>query len=279
MLAKNPVRHLMIALAVVFCFGQFESFAAEAAASEESPQSRLLALELVAGSLNGQDNKTRETTAAELKLAYESLINEHQDYFPAVLSYARFLSTTGELQQAIGVLNGNGKSSSDPFAQRLLGEIQLRIGNEMGAAKAFDKVAKITPDSASDHFHLANVLMMFRNHLVPDFGTSSEQVMDLAITHYLQARELAPQSLPMARAYAESFYFLDQERWPEALKAWQYCSSLDPSPFSDIHQARILIKLEDFAAATRVLNAIQEKEYQNVKERLLGKIEENQQQK
>ncbi len=273
MLKFQQLRALFKVVLTIHCIvGHTPLQFAQTVNEESTPEATLAAIEFASRALSLQGEARQAEQYDVLDSAYRDLIEENEDYFPAVLSYAGWLTGQGKYSKAAELLEHHTATRDSPEALRLQGELELRAGNTLSAASVLTRITGLLPDSANDHFHLANVLSLFRHDLVPEFGQSPVEVMELAINHYSIARELAPGSLPLARAYAESFYILKEKRWPEALAAWQHAGKLDTTPFSRVHQARVLIELKQYAEAKAVLQSIDNPNYLQVKQALLRKI-------
>lgn len=248
---------------------------AEPAASPEEYSSRLLAIELAIEALPATGE---QADAANRRIGEEfrALLDKFPDQLPVRVSFASWLADSGRNAEARELLVAAGRQvQCDPQALRLLSELSLRLGRIREAAQALRSVVEILPDSPIDHFHLGNILYLFRNDLTPDFGASPPDVLVAAMGQFRTARELAPHSPEMARAYAECFYLLDPPHWEEALDAWQYLRDIEAtqSDFANTHIARVALRLGRPQLAREALDAINEPKYSLVKARLLEKVE------
>ncbi len=242
-------------------------------AAQSEREGRLRALEMVAEAVRDGD----DVAVGRIDEGYKALIEEAPDDVEARVSYAGWLSDSDRNAEAYGVLVAGGSSVTDSVdAQRLLAELALRLGLTQEAARALTRVVELAPDSPGDRFHLANVLFLFRNELVPEFGASASDVMDVALLQFKRASELAPHSAEMARAYAEVFYTLDPPLWNEALDAWESIRNTHPqeADLANTHIARIALKLGRTDVARKALESVKAQRFDALIRKLTAKLEE-----
>ena len=127
-----------------------------------------------------------------------------------------------------------------------LGAEWLRLGRVPEAAAQFDRAVDIQPDVAAYHTDLANVLYLFRKELLsPPARPDEQSVLREALEHFRRAAELSPASLPLAQAYAETFYIFAHPDWEQALAAWKAVLTLSGqnTDFANGHLARVSLRL------------------------------------
>lgn len=232
---------------------------------------RLLAIEMAAELATAGD----EAASQRIESAYKSLLADEPNYIESRISLASWLSDSERNEEAYSILVSQIEGLRDsPYGQRLMGELALRTGRAPEAAKALAQAVKLVPDSPGDHFHLANVLFLFRNELTPEFGKTPADVIETALGHFRIAMQLAPDSLQMAQAHAEIFYSIDPPRWEEALTAWEAIRDAHPeaADFANTHIVRIALKLGRTEQAKVALQAINSPRFDEMKQRFATKI-------
>ena len=153
-----------------------------------------------------------------------------------------------------------------------LGSAYLQAGRVQAASAQYQRAVASNPDVASYHFALANVLYLFRRQLLSPPDLPDEQaVLRLALEHFRRAAELSPTDLPMAKAYAETFYIFAKPDWAQALTAWLAVRALsgENKDFANGHLARISLRLGRRADAAAYLADIHDPAFDALKVRLL----------
>lgn len=234
------------------------------------PHSELAALALMAATVTHNPDDT--SLVRRIEAGYRDLLDRHPDHLPARVAFAEFLLTTNQFPEALDLLESLPPHDSAVEGLRLRLEIELSRGLVANAARTADQLVSLRPDSPHDHFQLANILYLFRMELTPEFGATPEDVLGNALTHFKTARDAAPHSAPLARAYAETFYTLANKDWHGALDAWRHVKSIDPSPFADTHIARVLIQMRRLDEAGQILDSISDPAFAPVIKALRARI-------
>ncbi len=177
-----------------------------------------------------------------------------------------------------GVSYWQSAASLDPQnaeAADALGSAYLRVNHVRAAFEQFQRAVEARPDVARYHTALANVLFLFRHELhslpaLPD----DQAVLRLALEHFRRAAELSPGDLPLAKAYAETFYAFAQPDWAQALAAWQAVLTLSGSDtdFANSHLARISVRMGRKEAAEAYLASIRTPAFNGLKANLTKQL-------
>jgi tetratricopeptide (TPR) repeat protein len=126
---------------------------------------------------------------------------------------------------------------------------------------------------------------LFRKDAKEHFSISEEEVFDKALELYAVALKKDPNNFDLAEDIAQTYYGIRTQTPPrkmarpkEALEAWDYALKIAPGENEKqgvyIHQARILLGLDQVAEARQALDKVNLPVYQGLKERILGNVNE-----
>ena len=216
-----------------------------------------------------------QDTARRQKLAalYRRLAAKYPDAPPVQKAVGNGLADLESPSTALPYwLRAEKLDPRDAEVAESLGSAYLRAGEVRPASEQYQRAVDARPDVAAYHTDLANVLYLFRQQLLsPPALPDQEAVLRLALTHFHRAAELSPGNLPLAQAYAETFYIFTQPDWSEALAAWQSVRALssDHPDFANLQLARVSLRLKHRAAAEGYLTSIQDPAYTGLKAKLM----------
>lgn len=213
-----------------------------------------------------RDSDTRKNALEKLDAEFQALIQESPEHIPARISYAQFLKRQHRYTEATAQLHTAEQLDPDnPETLNTIGNAMLRSGRVKTAADYFARAVELEPNNPEFHFNLGNVLVLFRHELHGKFGADSDAVLTNSLQHFRTARDLLPHSVRFASAYAETYYIVNPPQWENAILAWKYVASIDPT--NDrvfIHLARCSIKLQRKQDAIHYLSQITDKNLQSI---------------
>ena len=180
-------------------------------------------------------------------------------------SLGLFLAAEGQTTEAIAALRRASElDPADADTADTLGSAYLRLGQVRDAAGQFQRATVLQPDHAAYHFQLANMWALFRHDLFASLDLpDAEALLVRSTAEYRRAAELAPDSLPFARTYAEAFYTLRTPDWETALSAWQRVLALSgtDTDFANSHLARVSLRLRRPADVEKYLALIHDERF------------------
>ena len=219
-----------------------------------------------------QDAAQAAARRQQLAALYRQLATKYPDASPVQQAAGNALADLESPPAAIPYwLQAEKLDPKDAEVAATLGNVYLQGGQIRPAAEQYQRAVDAQPDVAAYHTDLANVLYLFRQELLsPPALPDQETVLRLALTHFRRAAELSPGNLPLATAYAETFYIFTKPDWQEALTAWQSVRTLssDHPDFANLQLARVSLRLKRRTEAEGYLASIQDPAYTDLKGKL-----------
>jgi tetratricopeptide (TPR) repeat protein len=271
---RDPGKRQLLALtAVVFLVGAFlPGLKGQAPSSptvaDELRAARLMEFNLAAKNADPEEWRKLDKVYADMDVKY------HHD--PAVQNdWAQYLWARGEKRLAME--KWEAVTQTDPKnapALSSLGNGYLERGEIKRAAACFTRASESAPAKASYHFDLANVVFMFRHDLLDTAAPDENRMIQRALGHFAEASRLEPLNVEYAKAYGDTFYYLQPPDWMSALAAWKHFLEITPyKDFAYSNLARVHMKLGQKAEARACLAQIQSPEFQRLKARLNERID------
>ena len=217
------------------------------------------------------------TSMQQLVNEYDLLLKDHPAYAPAYVAYGLLLSRIDMRKEgATMLLRANQLDNGIPIVKNQLGNYLAEEGKPLEAANYFLSAIELAPKEPLYHYQLGTLLTEARDDFLQSGQWTRESVDKAMHSAFRQAMELAPDSVAYAYRFGESFYDLENPDWDEALEFWRSLE-LKVSPGVEkqtirLHQANILIKDEEPAAAQKLLETVTEEVLQKQKQALLQQL-------
>ncbi len=137
------------------------------------------------------------------------------------------------------------------------------------------------PAQSVYYWNLAAGVYLFRDDAAEYWKISEQAVFDKALALYQKALRLDPDNFILATDYAECFYGIRPPRLQEGLAAWKQCLKIAHDEVERqgvyIHLARIELALNQFDESRRALDAVTNKMYSVLKDKLARNLAETMQ--
>jgi len=172
---------------------------------------------------------------------YQSFLESHPGFAPAMVAYGGFLSDTGRAPQAITWWEKAIRT--DPGCARAYNDLGAEFADDGRAAEALrlhQKAYELDPADPLYHFNWATTCILFRQDAHDVYGWDEDGIFRHSLEQFRIARDLAPRDFEYASAYAESFFMMKQPDWQEAHEAWVYCLR---QPLEPVQQQRVYAQL------------------------------------
>lgn len=223
-------------------------------------------------------NRASSPSAADRRRVannYRRIILQHPNSALAQNSYAEFLWKSGELAGAVEHWQTAQRlAPENAEAANSLGGAYLSMGRSREAAEQFQRAIRADSRKALYHFNLGNVEFLLRDDLTAAWQIDSAELLRSALAEFREASRLAPRDLEYARAYAETFYGVQNPDWAEAQAAWQHVAELSPDPeFANLQLVRVSLKRGRKAEALVFLGKVTSARHKDLKEKLRRQVE------
>jgi len=223
------------------------------------------------------DKENFRSQIQQLCDAYDLLIKDHPKFAATYVSYGMLLSQIDMRREAaIMFLNANKIDHNIPVVKNQLGNYLAEEGKPLEAVSYYLAAIKLEPKEPLYHYQLGQLLYAARDDFIKS-GSWTREAVDRAMHEaFREAMELAPDSLPYAYRYGESFADLDHPNWDEAYAFWK---SLEPraqpgveKQTIELQEANVLIKENKFAEAKTVLDTVDDQKLAEQKQKLIAQI-------
>ena len=221
-----------------------------------------------------------------VRKAYDEFIQKHPDHVGVRLAYASFLTDRGdEIEAAPHLVKATELDPDNPAAWNNLGNHYGHMGPVKKAFECYEKAIQLNPDAAVYYHNYGTTVYLFRKDAKEHFNFSEEAVFDKALELYAIALKKDPTNFDLAEDIAQTYYGIRTQVQPrkmarpnEALKAWDYALKIAPGENEKqgvyIHQARILLGLDQVLEAREALDKVNLPVYQALKDRILSNVNE-----
>ncbi len=223
------------------------------------------------------DQENFRSQVQQLCDAYDILIKDHPKYAPSYVAYGILLGRIDMRREAAMMfLNANRIDHDIPVVKNQLGNYLAEEGKPLEAVSYYLSAIKLEPKEPLYHYQLGTLLFAAREDFLKS-GSWTREAVDKAMHEaFRQAMVLAPQTLPYAYRYGESFYDLENPNWDEAFAFWK---SLEPKANTGVekqtiqlHEANVLIKQNKIPEAKSLLDGVNEKVLEAQKQKLIAQL-------
>lgn len=168
---------------------------------------------------NGPDFKAQ---LQRLQQDYESLLQGNPDYAPAYASYGYLLEKVGDSTRALEILRkADALDGTIPLVKNEIGNCLAEQGKPLAAVAYYQAAIKLAPDEPLYRYQLGTLLYEARDDFIASGNWTAASLANTMHEAFRKAAELAPDRLPFAYRYAESFQDMPEPDWTEALRTWQ----------------------------------------------------------
>ena len=208
-----------------------------------------------------------------MKHGYESFLRNHPDSARGFLAYGSFLNDIGDEDGAkVQYENSRQLDPKNPAVWNQLANYYGEYGGLTNAFAYYTEAIRLDPTEPTYYQNFATTVYLFRKDAREFYGITEQQVFDKALGLYRQAMRLAPDNLVLATDYAETYYGVKPMRTNDALLAWTNCYNLSKDDNERegvlVHLARIKISVGMFADARADLDALTNRAFADMKQRL-----------
>ncbi len=215
-----------------------------------------------------------------VRAAYEAFIQKHPKHVGVRLAFASFLTDRGdEIEAAPHLVKATELDPQNAAAWNNLGNHYGHLGPVKKAFECYEKAIQLNPGAAVYYHNYGTTVYLFRKDAIEYFGITEPEVFDKALELYRIALVKEPNSFDLAEDIAQTYYGIRTQEVPtrmarpdEALAAWEYALKIAPGENERqgvyIHQARILLQIDQVAEARMALEKVTLPVYQTLKERV-----------
>ena len=209
----------------------------------------------------------------QVRKAYQDFLLKYPDSARGHLAYGTFLNDLGEEDAA--ATEYEKSKSLDPSNPAVWNNLANYYGEFSPVTNAFAYYAKaieLNPNEPVYYQNFATTVYLFRHDATNFYGITEPQVFDKALALYRQAMALAPNDLPLATDYAQSYYGIKPLRTNDALVAWTNALNITRNEVERegvyVHLARIKLTIGRFEDARDDLNVITNSALADMRKRL-----------
>jgi tetratricopeptide (TPR) repeat protein len=223
-----------------------------------------------------QDNIKRDIQT--LLFDYDAFLRVYPTFAPGYVTYGLLLGKVGmRRQSAVMLLKANQLDPNLPIVKNQLGNYLAEEGEPVEAANYFIAATRLAPDESLYHYQLGTLLTAARDDFLKSGQWTRQQLDEAVQTAFKRAAELAPDNIPYAYRYAESFYDLAEPKWAAALEVWgELEGRVSPGLEKDtirLQAANVLIKQKRFDHARLLLSTVTTGSLFQQKQKLLDQLE------
>lgn len=227
----------------------------------------------------GTDHGNMQMQLQEVVQDYERIIRTSPDFVPAYVAYGLLLNRVGEHRRSATIfLKANKLDPNVAIVKNQLGNYCAEEGEFQDALEYYLAAIALSPGEALYHYQLGTLLHEYHDEFVLAGRFDSTTGRRQSAEAFRLAAEFAPDTIPYAYRYAESFYDLDPPDWAAALATWE---KLEARVYPGIerqtvqlHRANILIRQEKFAEARALLDLVEDPSLDENKETLIARLPE-----
>lgn len=205
---------------------------------------------------------------------YEVLISQASDSADVFLAYGILLHNIGERKAGYAMfVKADKLDPKRALAKNQLGNYMAEEGNYNEALGFYTLAQEIAPKEGLYDYQIANLLQSYRSLLIDDQTFTESELDALMQKSFYTATQKNPSILQYRLRYAQSYFYIAQPDWDEALNEWY-----ELLPMSDIaydrqlvflYIARCHIEMENLKAARKALKNVNEPKLQEAKEEVM----------
>ena len=214
-----------------------------------------------------------------VRKAYQDYLLKYPDSARGHLAYGTFLNDLGE--EDAGAAEYEISKHLDPKNPAVWNNLANYYGEFSPVTNAFAYYAKaieLDPNEPVYYQNFATTVYLFRHDATNFYNITEPQVFDKSLALYRQAMQLAPNDLPLATDYAQSYYGIKPLRTNDALVAWTNALNITHNEVERegvyIHLARIKLAIGRFEDAQNDLNVITNSSLADMRKRLQRNLAE-----
>jgi tetratricopeptide (TPR) repeat protein len=223
------------------------------------------------------DKENFRSQIQQLCDAYDLLIKDHPKFAASYVAYGMLLSQIDMRREAaIMFLNANKIDHNIPLVKNQLGNYLAEEGRPLEAVSYYLAAIKLDPKEPLYHYQLGQLLYGARDDFIKSGSWTREAVDHAMHEAFREAKDLAPDNLPYAYRYGESFADVDHPNWDEAFTFWK---SIEPrakpgieKQTIELQEANVLIKENKFADAKTVLDSVDDQKLVEQKQKLIAQL-------
>ena len=223
------------------------------------------------------DKENFRSQIQQLCDAYDLLIKDHPKFVATYVSYGMLLSQIDMRREAaIMFLSANKIDHNIPLVKNQLGNYLAEEGKPLEAVSYYLAAIKLDPKEPLYHYQLGQLLYGARDEFVKSGSWTRESVDRAMHEAFREAKDLAPESLPYAYRYGESFADLEHPNWDEALAYWKSIEPLAKEGIEqqtlELQEANVLIQEKKFDEAKAVIDQVGEPKLADQKQKLVAQL-------
>ena len=234
-----------------------------------------------AGAPGNELNRRILTRFEPVRKGYEDLILRYPTNADARVAYASFLNDMGDEDgQAAQLEKARQLDPEDPAIWNNLANFYGHDGELTKAFEYYEKAIALNPTEPVYYQNFATTVSLFRKDAREYYRIDEQEVFNKALALYATALKLDPGNFPLATDLAQTYYLIRPTRTEDALRAWTNALSAAHDDVERegvyIHLARFKLNSGRFAEARAHLDAVTNRMYAELKDRLSRNLVEKQ---
>lgn len=236
-----------------------------------------------AGAPGNELNRRILTRFEPVRKGYEDLILRYPTNADARVAYASFLNDMGdEGGQAAQLEKALQFAPENPAIWNNLANYYGHQGDMIRTFQYYEKAISLNPAEPVYYENLATTVCMYRKDAREYYHIDEPEVFNKSLELYAKALKLDPGNFPLATDLAQTYYLIRPTRTEDALRAWTNALSVAHDEVERegvyIHLARFKLNSGRFAEARAHLDAVTNRMYADLKDRLARNLVEKQKQ-
>jgi tetratricopeptide (TPR) repeat protein len=213
-----------------------------------------------------------------IQKAYEDFLQRHPNHVDARLAYASFLDDIGDEEGELAQLEkARELGPENPAVWNNLANFHGHNGGLTNAFAYYEKAIQLNPTEAVYYHNFGTTVYLFRKDAREYYHINEAQVFDKAMNLYSNAMHYDPTNFVLASDVAQSYYGIRPLRTNDALMSWTNALKVAGDEIERegvyLHFARIKMSIGQFDQAHAHLDAVTNKFYDEIKNRLVRNLE------